>query len=313
VDFQLDADQRAIEEAASALLQRHAGAGRGIELAAKADCDDALEAALAEAGFLGIALGPDTGPLEAALVAEAVAAAAGAVSIGASALVAPGVAGRNLPGPIALARAGETAPVRFAAHARSALVLDVDVARIVSLGPGDATPVRSNFGYPFGRLTPAALAGGEVLGPGSGERLLAWWRVALAVEAVGTMAAALAVTLDYVKRRRQFGRAIGSFQAVQHRLAECAVWVEGARWLAREAAARGAPAEGAATAAAHACAAAQRIFTETHQLSGAMGFTREHDLHVFSMRLPALWLELGGGTEHRRALARSRWLEGRGR
>jgi alkylation response protein AidB-like acyl-CoA dehydrogenase len=43
------------------------------------------------------------------------------------------------------------------------------------------------------------------------------------------------VTLEYVKRRRQFGRAIGSFQAVQHRLAQCAVQLEGSRWLVYEA------------------------------------------------------------------------------
>ena len=112
-----------------------------------------------------------------------------------------------------------------------------------------------------------------------------------------------------MKRRRQFGRAIGSFQAVQHRLAECFVWAEGARWLTLEAAWAGAPAEAAATAAAHALAAAGRVFDETHQLSGAMGYTREHDLHVFSMRLPALRLELGGLAAQRRAVAAARWAQ----
>ena len=94
----------------------------------------------------------------------------------------------------------------------------------------------------------------------------------------------------------------------QHRLAECHVLVEGSRWLAYEAAWRGAPGPAAAGAAGHALAAAGRVFAETHQLSGAIGFTREHDLHVFSMRLVALRLELGGLAGHRRALARERWL-----
>jgi alkylation response protein AidB-like acyl-CoA dehydrogenase len=122
------------------------------------------------------------------------------------------------------------------------------------------------------------------------------------------MRAALDVTLDYVKQRRQFGRAIGSFQALQHRLAECHVLAEGTRWLALEAAWQGACPEVAAGAAAYAAAAAARVFAETHQLSGAIGFTREHDLHVFSMRLVALGLELGGLAEHRRAAARAHWL-----
>ncbi|MDJ0868092.1 MAG: acyl-CoA dehydrogenase family protein, partial [Myxococcota bacterium] len=123
----------------------------------------------------------------------------------------------------------------------------------------------------------------------------------------GAMGAALDVTLDYVQKRRQFGRAIGSFQAVQHRLGECAVWLHGARWLTLEAAAHGAPAAETTVAAAQALSAAQRVFAETHQLSGAMGFTHEHDLHVWTMRLPALWLELGGVAAHRRAVAQERW------
>ena len=84
--------------------------------------------------------------------------------------------------------------------------------------------------------------------------------------------------------------------------------IECARWIAYEAAYQGAPTAAAATAAAYATAAANRIFAETHQLTGAMGFTREHDLHVWSMRLQALRLEAGGVSEHRVAAARARWL-----
>ena len=110
-----------------------------------------------------------------------------------------------------------------------------------------------------------------------------------------------------MKRRRQFGRAIGSFQAVQHRLAQCAVHVEGSRWLVYEAASQNAPDEATAAAAAHAAAAANLVFSDTHQFTGAMGFTREHDLHVWSMRLQVLRLEAGGAAAHRRAVAEARW------
>ena len=307
MDLEPSDDQRAILEAVEALVAQHAGAARALELVRKGDYDFALDRALAEAGFAEIALGEGTGWLEAALLVEAVARAGGVVAVGAQALVAPAVVGRALAGPIALVDAGAAGPVRFAAHARSALVLDGEIARVVALAPGAATPVRSGFGYPMGRFAEGALQGGERLAPGSGERMASWWRLALALELVGAAGAALAVTVDYAKKRRQFGRAIASFQAVQHRLAECKVLLEGARWLALEAAWQAAPAEAAATAAAAACAAAQRIFADTHQLSGAMGFTHEHDLHVWSMRLPALRLELGGGGAHRRALAQARW------
>jgi hypothetical protein len=288
------------------LLAQRAGPARAIELDAGAAYDHELDAALSTAGFTDVALADGAGLLEAALVTEAVARAAGVVSIGASALVAPGVALRSLPGPIALATHGGRGPLRFGAHARTLLLDAGDEARVVSLEPGDATPVRSNFMLPVGSVDVAAAAG-DSLGPGSAGRLRSCWRLALAAETLGTMQAALDVTVEYVKRRRQFGRAIGSFQALQHRLAQCVVWVEGTRWLTYEAAARGAPEEATATAAAHAAESAGHLFRETHQMTGAMGFTREHDLHVFSMRLPVLRLELGGLSAHRRAVARARW------
>ncbi len=70
------------------------------------------------------------------------------------------------------------------------------------------------------------------------------------------MSAALRLTVDHTRERKQFGRPIGSFQAVQHRLAELAVLVEGARWLALEAAFLGAPDDAADLALTHACVAA---------------------------------------------------------
>ena len=87
MDFELNEDQRAILEAVDSLLERHAGAERAIELAAKSEYDHTLDQALEEAEFLELALGEDTGPLEAALVVQAVARAGGVVSIGASALL----------------------------------------------------------------------------------------------------------------------------------------------------------------------------------------------------------------------------------
>ena len=84
-------------------------------------------------------------------------------------------------------------------------------------------------------------------------------------------------------------------------------FVEGGRWLTYEAAWLGAPDAGAAVAAAHTLAAAGRVFVETHQLSGAIGFTHEHDLHVWSMRLQALRLEMDGVAAQRRAVVETRW------
>jgi alkylation response protein AidB-like acyl-CoA dehydrogenase len=199
--------------------------------------------------------------------------------------------------------------VRFGAQARTWLVLDPRAggAFVAALEPGDSVPAKTSFGHPMGTFPRDLERRCEALPAGAAERLASWWRVGLAVEAAGTMRAALACTVAYLKERRQFGRAIGSFQAVQHRLADCAIEIEASRWLAYEAAHHGAPPEGAAAAAAYALDAAVRVFGETHQLSGAIGFTREHDLHVFSLRLQALRLEHGGIHGHRRALAAARW------
>ncbi len=315
MDFELDEDQRSVLDAVGQLLERHAGPARAIELAAKGGYDAELEAALEEAGFLG--LFAESGALEAALLTEAVARAAGVAAIGAATLVIPGVreagglGGREASGPVALAwrpEAGSGRPVRFAAHARQVLFASEEAMRIATIRPGSVEPVRSSFGYPFGMVSSEIHAESEGLAGESGA-LLRWWRVALACEVAGSARGALDATLEHVKQRRQFGRALGSFQGLQHRLAHLAVRVEGTRWLALEAAdATGArAAEAAAVAAAYASETAKAVFDETHQFCGAMGFTREHDLHVFSMRLQALRLELGGAAGHRRSAARARW------
>jgi len=308
VDFELNADQRAIVEAVDSLLAQHAGARRAAELAQTGGYDHPLDDALEAAGFAEIARGDETGLLEAVLVSEAIARSAGVVSAGATLIVAPALCAETPPGPIALAEQGDARPLRFACEARSLLLAAGDEARLIELEADGAEAVDNRFALPMGRWR-GPLPEGESLGPGSGPRMLAHWRLALAAELLGCMEAALDLTVAYLKERHQFGRAIGSFQAVQHRLALCSVRAEGSRWLTYEAAARGADPVACATAAAHAADSARELFRETHQLSGATGFTREHDLHVWSMRLPLLRVELGGAAEHRRALAREHWAQ----
>lgn len=308
MDFELDQQQRAIIDALGVLLERAAGPARAIALAQRGEYDSKLHEELTRSGFTELSVSEGSSGLEAALATEAVSRAAGQVAYGQAALVAPALLGRTLAGPTALVLASDDGPVRFAAEATSFLIDGGDEARLLECEAGAAPRTASNFGYPMGRPSAQLRRSGQGLGPGSGEKLRAWWRVMLAAEAVGAMSAAMDVTIDYLGDRRQFGRAIGSFQAVQHRMAECKVLVEGARWLSYEAAALGAPPEQAAVAAAHALGTAGRVFVETHQLSGAIGFTHEHDLHVWTMRLQALRLEMGGSGAQRRAVSRTRWM-----
>jgi alkylation response protein AidB-like acyl-CoA dehydrogenase len=108
----------------------------------------------------------------------------------------------------------------------------------------------------------------------------------LATEAVGAADRALERTVEYVRRREQFGRAIGSFQAVKHRLADVYVGVQAARSAAYYAAwATGTGAERVGgLALAQALEALRTAAAEGIQLHGGIGFTWEHEAHLYFKR-----------------------------
>ncbi|MFB6618634.1 acyl-CoA dehydrogenase family protein [Streptomyces sp. NPDC056367] len=129
------------------------------------------------------------------------------------------------------------------------------------------------------------------LGDGDGSEVLgalaATGRTAaavLAAEAVGAAAQALARTVDYVQQREQFGRAVGSFQAVKHRLADLYVRVQAARSAAYYAAWD--PEQGG-LALAQALETLRVTAGEAIQLHGGIGFTWEHDAHLYFKRAAA--------------------------
>ncbi|MFD6802197.1 acyl-CoA dehydrogenase family protein [Streptomyces cyaneofuscatus] len=137
------------------------------------------------------------------------------------------------------------------------------------------------------RDTPAELLGeDEVASDVCGALAAAGHTAAavLAAEAVGAAAGALERTVAYVKEREQFGRAIGSFQAVKHRLADLYVRVEAARSAAYYAAWD--PAAGP-LALAQALEAARTVAGEAVQLHGGIGFTWEHEAHLYVKRAAA--------------------------
>jgi len=300
MDYTLTADQQVTLQAVESLLSRHAGRERARKM--HNAHDEELLAHLAESGFLDLATHPDAGPLEAALVTEAAARQLAAVNVGARGLVAPLVLGEIPPGKVALASKSDPGPVRFGRDAELVLMLDGADVRVLEPAPGSARPVATGYVAPYAELD---LAGGRVL-PGAGAVLARWWRVALAAELAGLLQAGLDLTVEYLKQREQFGRPLGSLQALQHRLAEAYVWVEGTRWAARAAAWHGTD-ESAATAATYATMAVRAVAPDLHQLSGAISMTQEYDLHLWTMRAQAVRTELGGIGEHARAVTRLRW------
>jgi hypothetical protein len=143
--------------------------------------------------------------------------------------------------------------------------------------------------------------------PGSASPALARARdlacIALSAEQVGAAQRALELTVAYTKVRVQFGRAIGSFQALQHRMAGLHVLVESARSLsyaAADAAAEGAADLGlrAAAAKVYCSEALARVAGEMIQLHGAIGITWEHDAHRYLKRAHGAAQLFGRPSEH---------------
>ncbi|MHB9860964.1 acyl-CoA dehydrogenase family protein [Streptomyces sp. YIM S03343] len=122
----------------------------------------------------------------------------------------------------------------------------------------------------------------------------------LACEAVGAAGRALERTVEYVKQREQFGRAVGSFQAVQHRLADAYVQVQAARSAAYYAARATGHEDGqrvGGLSLAQALQALRCVSGESIQLHGGIGFTWEHEAHLWFKR--AAGDELLFGPVHR--------------
>ena len=147
------------------------------------------------------------------------------------------------------------------------------------------------------------------LGPaGSGAaalaRVLDTAVVALAAEAVGGAEQALDLAVSHAKQRVQFGRPIGSFQAIKHKCADMVVALEGARVALDGALLATADSGIAALVAGLACSAAYtHITAEAIQVLGGIGFTWEHPAHLYFRRARTAAVLFGTEAQHRAALA----------
>ncbi len=139
------------------------------------------------------------------------------------------------------------------------------------------------------------------------ERTLDRCAVGKCAEMLGGAERTLEMTVAYAKQRIQFGRAIGSFQAIQHHVADMAADVEGCRHVTYQAAwtlSQGLPARReVAMAKAWVSDAYQRVCALGHQCHGAVGFTKEHDMQLYSRRAKAAELMFGDAGFHIEAVA----------
>jgi alkylation response protein AidB-like acyl-CoA dehydrogenase len=156
---------------------------------------------------------------------------------------------------------------------------------------------------------PARLVGTEGRAAAALRATLDRAAVALAAEQLGGAQRALDMSVEYAKTRRQFGRPIGAFQAIKHKCADMLVAVESARSTVMYAAAvaddapRGLP-EVAGLAKVYCSEAYRDVAAETIQIHGGVGFTWEHDAHLYFKRATSTRLLFGDPDRHRELLAR---------
>jgi alkylation response protein AidB-like acyl-CoA dehydrogenase len=155
---------------------------------------------------------------------------------------------------------------------------------------------------------------GQVLGePGKGwglvEQVRQYGAVAKCAEMVGIAQQAFEISLNYAKTRVQFGRPIGSFQAIKHKLANMVIDVDGSRYITYRAAwllSEGLPAgQQIAAAKAWTNEACRRVVKEGQQVHGGIGYTREYDLQLYTRRAKAAEIAFDDSDAHREAVATS--------
>ena len=231
-----------------------------------------------------------------------------------------------VPGPVAESIA--VAPILLADDERSAQLASGELIATVALPPQSPYAVNADFadlvllaadgqvsdattGAAHDSVDPARklfdVTASGAAQPADTARAYEFGVLATAAQLIGAGQAMLDQSVEYAKQRTQFGRIIGSYQALKHKLADVHIAVELARPLVYGAAL--ALAEGSAdtardisaakVAAADAALLAARNSLQTH---GAIGFTQEHDLSLLLLRVQALRSAWGDPTLHRRRL-----------
>jgi hypothetical protein len=191
--------------------------------------------------------------------------------------------------------------VPWAAEADHLLVTTPSGVVVTSPPQVTATPVTVVGPAPTSRVTYDS-----VTGPSAGP-VEAYGAAATCAEMVGGAQAVLDMTVAYAKTRTQFGKPIGSFQAVQHHCANMAIDVLGARFIAYEAVWHLSEGRDASTevpvAKSWVSEAYERVCALAHQVHGAIGFTAEHDLHHYTRHAMSTALSYGDADTHYDALA----------
>ena len=281
--FVLDADQRDFAAALDSLLS----SSDTVAVArAWADGDSApglkLWARLAEQGVLSLAT--DATPVELVIAFEALGRYAVPGPWVESAAYLPVALGREVDGVATLA---------LPPHVPYAL--DADVADVVYVGSTPATEVGDLVGS-VDRTRRLFSVAGEGRGDDAAFDLAV---LATSAQLLGAGERILTDSVTYVKQRKQFGREIGSYQAIKHALADVRIALDFARPLVLGAALGEVPASAAKVASGDAAYLASRTGLQVH---GAIGYTQEFDLSLWITKVRALVTAWGTPAHHRARL-----------
>ena len=301
MDFDLNARQRELLDRTEALIEQELIGAPPLDR----EFDARIFGLVREAGLLEVARsGQPEALLDAVLVVERFSKAGVLAPIALHTIFLPVLLDQDPSAVAAIADASASAPVRFGGQAELLACGHGSDVVLYRIDPQSSNAVDSNYVYPM--AVPGSKLGMPIAGtPGALAKRR--HRIAIAAEAVGAMDAALEQVVTYLTHRKQFGRRLGSFQALHHRLAELSILLESARWLTRDAAYKDTN-EAAALAAAFAANASRRFAWDVHQLAGAKGFTLEMGLYRHTLRSQILSIEAGGAKAHALDAARLRWL-----
>ncbi len=328
MDFGLSTDQREIQRTARELLAERARPERVREHAEAGRVDERLWRELCELGWPGIAVaerygGQGLGRVELSILCEELGRAVAPVPLLPTVLAAtvvelagseeqrarllPSLASGETLGALGAACEGVAELVVGAPDAGLVVLLEDDGARVLSSDEVEIEPCDSiDPTRPAGHVRARADAGEPLAGDVAGgiDRAL----VAVASELVGVCDRALAMTVEYVKERKQFGVPVGSYQAVSHRCAQMLLDTEKARattafasWAADADPQR--LGEAAAMAKAAASQAGVEVTASAIQAHGGIGFTWEADVHWLYKRALVDAALLGGAKRQRARLA----------
>jgi alkylation response protein AidB-like acyl-CoA dehydrogenase len=328
VNFDFSDDQHAIKRTAKELLAERFRMERVRELAEAGEYDDSTWKELCELGWPGIFIdeehgGQGLGTVELIILMEELGYALAPLPFLSNAAAGllleaagsdqqkerwlPGIASGEARGTVGIVKSdGEAKLVPDAESAEVIVLTGHEGARVLERGQAEVEPVDTmDATRRFARVR-----GGDAGDPLEGDRIagLGGVAAALAAELTGIAQRAMEMSVEHARHRKQFGRPIGSYQAVSHRCAQMLLETEGAR-SASYYAAWAADAEpetlplAACMAKAYASDAGWRVCTSALQVHGGIGFTWEHDLHFFLKRAKVDAMLYGSAREHRDAVA----------